>query len=157
MLDGKIKILFLCTGNSCRSQMAEGFAKYYFPHLFDVYSAGTKPQELNKYAVKVMKEIGIDISKQYSKNVLDLMDKDFDYVITLCGDAKENCPVFPKKSKVYHKGFKDPANAKGSEEEILKIYREVRDQIKNFVLSITDFLGLKNKLKNFSNQPFKKI
>lgn len=145
MSDGKIKILFLCTGNSCRSQMAEGFTKHYFSHLFDVYSAGTKPQEINKLTLKVMKEIGIDISKQYSKNVLDLMEKDFDYVITLCGDAKENCPVFPKKSKVYHKGFRDPAKVKGFEEEVLKIYREVRDEIKNFVLSILDFLGLENK------------
>lgn len=140
MLGGKIKILFLCTGNSCRSQMAEGFAKFYFPHLLDVYSAGTVPEQLNPKAVKVMKEIGIDISKQYSKNVKNLIDIDFDYVITLCGDANENCPNFPKKTKKLHKGFKDPAKAKGDEEEVLKIYREIRDEIKNFILSLPDLL-----------------
>jgi arsenate reductase len=143
MSAGKIKILFLCTGNSCRSQMAEGFAKYYFPHLFEVFSAGTKPEKLNPIAVKVMKEIGIDISKQYSKNVKQLMDIDFDYVITLCGDAKENCPIFPKKTKNYHQGFKDPAKAKGSDEEIINVYRTVRDEIKNFILSLPEFLKIK--------------
>lgn len=142
MSGGKYKILFLCTGNSCRSQMAEGFAKHFWKDLFEVWSAGTKPEKLNPYAVKVMAEEGIDISKQYSKNVIDLMDKDFDFVITLCGDANENCPSFPKKTKKFHKGFRDPAKAKGEEEEILKIYREVRDEIKNFTLSLKEFLGI---------------
>lgn len=142
MSSGKYKILFLCTGNSCRSQMAEGFAKHFWNDLFEVWSAGTKPEKLNPYAVKVMKESGIDISNQYSKNVKDLMDKDFDFVLTLCGDANENCPVFPKKTKKFHKGFKDPAKAKGKEEEILNVYREVRDEIRNFILSLKEFLGI---------------
>lgn len=138
MSGGKIKILFLCTGNSCRSQMAEGFAKHYFPEIFEVWSAGTKPSNLNPFAVEVMKESGIDISNQYSKGLDEVMGINFDFVITLCGDAYESCPVFPGKTKKIHRGFKDPANATGTPEEIIKEYREVRDEIKNFILSLKD-------------------
>lgn len=124
------RILILCTGNSCRSQMAEGFLKSLDSSL-DVFSAGTNPaQRVNPNAIKVMKEIGIDISKGHSKNVDQFINQSFDYVITVCDNAKETCPMF--KGNVKHKlhiGFDDPADATGTEEEILPIYRRVRDEI----------------------------
>jgi len=125
-----MKILVLCTGNSCRSQMAEGFLKS-FDNGLEVYSAGTKPAEkINPYAVKVMKEKGIDISNQYPKDVSQFLDKEFDYVITVCDHAKETCPVFTGSVKHrLHIGFEDPADAQGTEEEVLPVYRKVRDQI----------------------------
>lgn len=128
----KVKILVLCTGNSCRSQMAEGIIRNINPD-FEVYSAGTRPEkEVNPYAVKVMNEIGIDISKHYPKNADIFTNIDFDYVITVCDNAKEVCPVFTGNVKHrLHKGFEDPFNAAGSEEEKMKVYRKVRDQIKN--------------------------
>lgn len=128
----KVKILVLCTGNSCRSQMAEGIIRNINPD-FDVYSAGTRPEkEVNPCAVKAMKEIGIDISKHYPKNADIFLNTDFDYVITVCDNAKEVCPVFSGNVKHrIHKGFEDPFNAQGSDEEKMKVYRKVRDQIKN--------------------------
>ncbi len=137
---GKIKVLFLCIGNSCRSQMAEGFGKKYLGESFDFYSAGTSPEEIKPITIEVMKEKGIDISKQYSKNVSELLEIDFDYVITLCDDLSENCPVFPKKVKVIHRGFKDPAKAKGEREEVLKVYRNVMDEIEDFILNLPEIL-----------------
>ncbi|MGB9851305.1 MAG: arsenate reductase ArsC [Candidatus Kapaibacteriota bacterium] len=127
-----MKILVLCTGNSCRSQMAEGFLKAFDPTL-EVYSAGTKPaQEINPLAVKVMEEVGIDISKQYPKDVEEFIEKEFDYVITVCDNAKETCPVFTGKVKNrLHIGFEDPAEAQGSENEVIEVYRKVRDEIHN--------------------------
>lgn len=127
----KIRILILCTGNSCRSQMAEGFLKSFDQNL-EVYSAGTRPAPyINSYAIDVMREIGIDISKQYPKSVDEYIDEYFDYLITVCDNAKENCPVFKGKVINYlHFGFEDPANASGSINEILKVYRKVRDQIR---------------------------
>lgn len=128
----KVKILVLCTGNSCRSQMAEGIIKNIDPD-FEVYSAGTRPEkEVNPYAVKVMKEIGLDISSNYPKNADEFVNTDFDYVITVCDNAKEVCPVFSGNVKHrIHKGFEDPFNARGSDEEKMNVYRNVRDQIKN--------------------------
>jgi arsenate reductase len=125
-----IKILVLCTGNSCRSQMAEGFLKS-FSNDFMVYSAGTHPEkEINRYALEVMKEKGINISSQFPKNVNDFVSKSFDYVITVCDNAREICPVFTGKVKHrLHVGFEDPAMAKGTDEEKLDVYRTVRDQI----------------------------
>ena len=126
------KILILCTGNSCRSQMAEGFLKLFDKNL-EVYSAGTKPADkVNPFAVKAMKEIGIDISKGIAENVDKYLSQSFDYVITVCDNAKETCPVFMGSVKHrLHIGFDDPADAVGSEEEIMPVYRRVRDEIKN--------------------------
>ena len=127
----KIIILILCTGNSCRSQMAEGFLKS-FDESLEVYSAGTKPAEkVNPFAVKAMKEIGIDISKGIAENVDKYLSQSFDYVITVCDNAKETCPVFVGNVKHHlHIGFDDPADAVGSEEEVMPVYRRVRDEIK---------------------------
>jgi len=128
----KKKILIICTGNTCRSQMAEGFLKSLGKNL-DVYSAGTKAEStINPYAVKVMAEKGIDISKQIPKSVDIFLKESFDYVITVCDDAKESCPIFTGKVKHrLHIGFEDPAGTKGSNEEKLKVYRKVRDQLEN--------------------------
>ena len=125
------RILILCTGNSCRSQMAEGFLKYFDENL-EVFSAGTKPAEkINPFAVKAMKEIGIDISEGKAENVDKYLSQSFDYLITVCDNAKESCPVFIGNVKHrLHIGFDDPADAVGSEEEVMPIYRRVRDEIK---------------------------
>lgn len=123
-------ILFICTGNSCRSQMAEGLAKRMLPKNWQVFSAGIRADGMNKYAMKVMKEIGVDISKQYSKTLDDIKDVKPDVVITLCDNAKKSCPSYPGAAIKEHWGLKDPAEAEGSEEEILKVYREIRDEIR---------------------------
>ena len=125
-----MKILVLCTGNTCRSQMAEGFLKA-FDNFIDVYSAGTKPEDnVNPYAVRVMQEMGIDISKNKPETVEKYINEPFDYVITVCDGAKEICPVFTGEVKnQIHIGFEDPAAAKGTEEEVLPIYRRIRDEI----------------------------
>ena len=132
----KIKVLFLCTGNSCRSQMAEGFARHLKGEVLEAYSAGTEARGLDPRAVKVMSEAGIDISGQRSKTIEEFRDTRFDYVVTVCADAGESCPIFPGKAKVIHQGFDDPprlaASAK-TEEEALNHYRRVRDEIKRFV------------------------
>jgi thioredoxin type arsenate reductase len=133
LMEGKMKILFLCTGNSCRSQMAEGWARALKADSIEAWSAGTDPGEVNPMAVRVMKEAGVDISGQKSKHVESLMHVPFDVVITLCGDARDTCPVFPGDAKVVHRGFDDPARAEGSEEEILSFFRRVRDEIRDFV------------------------
>ncbi len=132
----KLKILFLCTGNSCRSQMAEGLARALKGEEVEAYSAGIETHGLNPNAVKVMAEMGIDISGHTSKNVSDLINIDFDYVITVCGHAHETCPVFPGRAKVVHAGFDDPpalAKTAASEDEALGHYRRVRDEIRAFV------------------------
>lgn len=127
----KKRILILCTGNSCRSQMAEGFLKS-FDENFEVYSAGTKPaKRVNPFAVKAMKEIGIDISNGIAEDVGKYLYQSFDYVITVCDNAKETCPVFMGDVKHrLHIGFDDPADAVGTEEEVMPVYRKVRDEIK---------------------------
>lgn len=122
-------ICFLCTGNSCRSQMAEGFGKKYLGERFDVYSAGLEAHGLNPKAVKVMAEKGIDISNQTSDPIDPELLQKADYVITLCGDAHERCPVTPLYVKRDHWGFDDPAKAQGTEEEVWEVFRRVRDQI----------------------------
>ncbi len=141
-------ILFLCTGNSCRSQMAEGLAKHYLSDTFKSYSAGIEKHGLNPYAVKAMKEIGIDITSHQSNTVDELEINDFDYVITVCGHADENCPFFPAKTLKVHKGFEDPpklaANSK-TEEEILSHYRKVRDEIHKYIIQLPDILHLSCK------------
>jgi len=127
----KKKILILCTGNSCRSQMAEGFLKSFDKNL-EVFSAGTKPAEkVNPFAVKAMKEVGIDISNGVAEDVGKYLSHSFDYVITVCDNAKETCPVFIGDVKHrLHIGFDDPADAVGSEEEVMPVYHRVRDEIK---------------------------
>jgi len=130
------KILVICTGNSCRSQMAEGFLKS-FDKTLEVFSAGTHPADkVNPNAVKVMKEIGIDISHHKPELVDNYIDREWDYVITVCGGAKEVCPAFIGKVKSrLHIGFDDPADAVGSEEEVMAVYRRVRDEIRNGFLN----------------------
>jgi arsenate reductase len=136
-----MKILIICTGNTCRSQMAEGFMKSFDKNI-KVFSAGTKAETVvNPYAVKAMAEKGIDISKQEPKSVDIFLKESFDYVITVCDGAKEVCPIFTGNVKHrLHIGFEDPANATGSDDEKLKVYRKVRDEIeiafKQFLLSI---------------------
>ncbi len=126
-----MRILILCTGNSCRSQMAEGFLKSFDPS-WEIFSAGTKAAaRVHPLAVKVMDEIGIDLSKNYPKTVDSLLSQSFDYVITVCGNAKETCPVFigDVKHRI-HIGFDDPAEATGTEEEVLAEFRRIRDEIR---------------------------
>ena len=127
-----MKILILCTGNSCRSQMAEALLKSFDSNL-QVFSAGIEHAgKVNQYTIKVMQEIGIDISKNKPKNVNEFLLQEFDYVITVCNNAKETCPVFLGKVKNrLHFGFKDPSEAKGTESEIINVFRKTRDQIKN--------------------------
>jgi arsenate reductase len=137
----KLKVLFLCTGNACRSQMAEGWARHLKGDVIEPYSAGVAPAGLSSRATTVMAEAGVDISGHSSKNVRDLMDVGFDYVVTVCGHANETCPMFPGKTRVVHVGFEDPpalaADAK-TEEEALVHYRRVRDEIKAFVLTLPE-------------------
>lgn len=132
----KQQILFLCTGNSCRSQMAEGWARHLRADAVEPYSAGIETHGLNPNAVQVMAEAGVDISGQKSQNVNEFADVEFDHVVTVCGHAHENCPVFIGDAKVTHVGFDDPprlaADAK-TEEEALSHYRRVRDEIRAFV------------------------
>jgi len=139
-----MRILILCTGNSCRSQMAEGFLKSYDKKL-EVFSAGTKPsKQTHPKAIQVMSEIGIDISKGFPQNVDEFIDLDFDFVITVCDNAKEICPIFHGKVKEQlHIGFDDPVDALGTEEEKLKVYRRVRDEINR---DFTDFYNKRIKL-----------
>jgi arsenate reductase len=129
----KVKVLFLCTGNSCRSQMAEGLANRLKSDVVTAYSAGISPAGIHPLTVRVMEEVGVDISGQRSKSVTELGDILFDYVVTLCGSAAEHCPRFPGKSRVIHVGFDDPASAEGTEEERLEAFRRVRGAILEFV------------------------
>ena len=132
----KLKVMFLCTGNSCRSQMAEGWVRALKRDVIEAYSAGVEPHGMNSRAVQVMREAGVDITWQHSKHVNDIKDVPFDYVVTVCGHAHESCPLFPGDTQVVHVGFDDPPRlAKGaaSEEEALAHYRRVRDEIKAFV------------------------
>ncbi|OQB43186.1 MAG: Arsenate-mycothiol transferase ArsC2 [Candidatus Hydrogenedentes bacterium ADurb.Bin179] len=138
-----LKILFLCTGNSCRSQMAEGWARHLKAGVLEAWSAGIETHGLNPYAVQVMAEASVDISRYRSKNVSEIMDIPFDYVITVCGHARENCPIFPGKAKVIHVGFDDPptlARDAATEEEFLNIYRRVRDEIRQYVEGLPESL-----------------
>ena len=131
----KKNIMFLCTGNSCRSQMAEGLARNYWGHEFNVYSAGTKKHGMNERAMRVMQEAGIDISSHSSKTVEELPKVTFDYVVTVCDHAHENCPYYPG-TKIVHVGFRDPpalTKEMTDEEEVLAVYRAVRDEIESFI------------------------
>lgn len=127
------KVLFLCTHNSARSQMAEGILKHLYGDRYEVYSAGTDPKGINPYAVKVMKEIGIDISGQRSKSLDDLGGIEFDYVVTLCDSARDQCPHFPGGKRHIHRTFPDPSRCEGSDEEKVEFLRKVRDEIKIWI------------------------
>ena len=139
----RLKILFLCTGNSCRSQMAEGWARALKGDCLQAYSAGTEKHGLNPYALQVMAEAGVDISQQYSKTPAEIGPVEFDYVVTVCGRADENCPVFPGKTHVLHVAFDDPPKLTRhlpDGEEKLAVYRRVRDEIRRFVETLPDSL-----------------
>ena len=136
MTDAKIHILFLCTGNSCRSQMAEGWTRALRSDAFEPYSAGIERHGMNPYAVRVMTEAGVDISGQSSKLVDELPKVPFDYVVTVCDSANENCPYFPGAAKRVHKGFDDPPRLAAEltdQQAILDVYRRVRDEVRAFV------------------------
>ncbi|MES2728046.1 MAG: arsenate reductase ArsC [Bacteroidota bacterium] len=126
------KILVLCTGNSCRSQIAEGYLRYFVGDKADVYSAGVETHGVNPRAIATMQEDGIDISHHTSNNMTEYYNIDFDFVITVCDNAKERCPFFPTKAKKIHYNFPDPAKATGTEAEILEQFREVRQMIKSY-------------------------
>jgi arsenate reductase len=135
----RLKVLFLCTGNSCRSQMAEGWARHLKADAIEAYSAGIEKHGLNPHAVKVMAEAGVDISHQYSKTPQEIGPVPYDYVVTVCGHANENCPVFLGKAKVVHVGFADPPKLTQhlpDGEAKWAVYRRVRDEIRRFVESL---------------------
>lgn len=132
------KVLVLCTGNSCRSQMAEGWIRYYAGDSAEVWSAGIEAHGLNRYAVKSMMDAVIDISHQKSKSIGELPVIDFDYIITVCYNAKEACPYFPGEAVRIHQPFPDPAKAEGTEEEILSAFASVRDMIEDFAFSFVN-------------------
>jgi len=139
----KLNVLFLCTGNSCRSQMAEGWANELKSDVLESYSAGIETHGLNPNAVKVMAEAGVDISSHRSKNVDELSNVVFDYVVTVCGHANEHCPLFFGEVKIVHYGFDDPpqlAQNTANEEEALNHYRRVRDEIKSFIETLPEGL-----------------
>jgi arsenate reductase len=144
----KLKVLFLCTGNSCRSQLAEGWARALKGDCIEAYSAGTEKHGMNPYALQVMAEAGVDISQQYSKTSADLGSVEFDCVVTVCGQADENCPVFPGKTRVVHVGFEDPPKLTKhlpDGEEKLAVYRRVRDQIRAFIETLPE--GLRSEAR----------
>jgi arsenate reductase len=129
MTASKPKVLFLCTGNSARSQMAEGYLRHVAGDQFEAMSAGIEPKGLNPLAIEAMNEIGVDISHQTSKDVVKLLGQHIPYVVTVCDNARERCPIFPRTYKFLHWSFEDPAAAQGSREEKLAVFRRVRDEI----------------------------
>ncbi len=144
----RLKILFLCTGNSCRSQMAEGWARRLKGDVLEPYSAGLDVRNLDPRAVQVMAEAGVDISGHRSKHVSELRDIAFDYVVTVCDSARESCPLFPGRARIVHKSFDDPprlARDAKTEEEALGHYRRVRDEIRAFVETLPESLTGKRK------------
>jgi arsenate reductase len=140
MVIGMKKILVLCTGNSCRSQMAHGYLKYFGKEKVEVFSAGVEIHGLNPFAVGIMAEDGIDISKNTSNHVDEYSNINFDYVITVCDNAKESCPFFPSQTKTIHHSFEDPSKASGSSKELIAEFRKVRNQIKEFSKSFIENL-----------------
>ncbi|MFN3551220.1 MAG: arsenate reductase ArsC [Endomicrobiia bacterium] len=130
----KKKVLFICTHNSNRSQIAEALLNNLYFEKYEAYSAGTQPSKVNEYAIKVLKEIGIDISKNRSKHIDEFKNEFFDYVVTVCDTAKETCPFFPNTKEVIHKSFYDPSTYIGTDEEKLEKFRILREEIKNFLI-----------------------
>ena len=150
-MNWKPKVLFLCTGNSCRSQMAEGWARHLKGDTLDPYSAGIESHGLNSRAVVAMAEVGVDISQHRSTHLDELADVDFDYVVTVCSHAHESCPIFPGKAQVIHVGFEDPpalARDASTEEEAMEPFRRVRDEIRAFVTTLPETLTKKNRNDN---------
>lgn len=142
-MEKKLKILFLCTGNSCRSRMAEGWANHLKGDILEPYSAGVDPKRVDPLAVRVMEEAGVDISGHRSKALDELREIDFDYVITVCDHAREMCPLYPGRTKMVHRHFDDPpslARDAADDEEVLGIYRRVRDEIRDFVAGLPESL-----------------
>jgi len=138
-----MKVLFLCTGNSCRSQMAEGWTRHLKGDVMEPYSAGIEKHGMNPHAVKVMAEVGLDLSKHFSKTLQDLKGLVFDCVVTVCGHANEHCPIFPGQTKVVHVGFEDPPALTRhwpDGEEKLAVYRRVRDEIRRFIETLPEAL-----------------
>jgi arsenate reductase len=129
----KKKVLFICTHNSARSHMAEGIMNHLHADRYRAWSAGTQPSGVKPLAVRAMSEIGIDISGHQSKNVDEFLDKEFDYVVTVCDRARETCPFFPGARRALHKGFEDPSAAEGSEEKRMAVFRRVRDEIRAWI------------------------
>lgn len=138
----KVNVLFLCTGNSCRSQMAEGWARHLKSDLIEAYSAGIRPIGVSSRAIRAMAEAGVDISMHRSEHIDDLDGVDFDYVVTMCDNAARNCPAFTGKAKLVHRPFDDPYFASGSEEQIMATFQRVRDQIRAFVETLPDSLKI---------------
>lgn len=128
----KAKVLVLCTGNSCRSQIAEGYLRFFANDRAEIYSAGVETHGVNPRAIATMKEDGMDISNHTSNHIDEYHNIDFDFVITVCDNAKERCPFFPTKAKKFHYNFPDPAKATGTEEEVMTQFRQVREQIKAY-------------------------
>ena len=144
----KLKVLFLCTGNSCRSQMAEGWARALQGDLVEPYSAGLEKHGLNPHAVQVMAEAGVDISRQFSKTPAELGPMEFDYVVTVCGHADEHCPLFPGQTKVLHVGYEEPPRLTRNlpdGEAKLAVYRRVRDEIRRFVAELPEALKFEGR------------
>jgi arsenate reductase len=135
----KKRILILCTGNSARSQMAEGLLRHDAGAGFEVFSAGTRPSRVRPEAIAAMGELGIDISRQRSKSVDEFSGQKFDYVLTVCDNAKESCPLFPGETVAIHRNFEDPAALEGSEEQRLTVFRRVRDEIREYLRSFPLF------------------
>jgi len=135
-----LKVLFVCTGNSCRSQMAEGWARHLKSDCIESFSAGVAPYKLSGRAVQVMAEAGVDISDHYAKHADDLAGLDFDYVVTLCDNARQRCPVYSGKTKMIHSNFHDPMFAVGTKEQIMDEFRRIRDQIRDFVAGMPENL-----------------
>lgn len=129
----KLKVLFLCTGNACRSQMAEGWARHLKGDVLDVYSAGICPIGVSSRAIETMSDVDVDITGHRSQHLDEFCDIDFDYVVTLCDNAAQRCPVFPGKAKVIHKPFEDPYFATGTREQVMAEFQRIRDQIREFV------------------------
>ena len=129
----KKRVLFLCTHNSCRSQMAEGLLRHHGGKQFEVFSAGTSPSRVHPMAVEVMEEQGIDLTGQRSKSIDEFLGQDFDLIVTTCDDARETCPVFPGQAEMLHWGLEDPAGAEGSREEKLKVFRRGRDELEKLI------------------------
>ncbi|MBW2342174.1 MAG: arsenate reductase ArsC [Deltaproteobacteria bacterium] len=145
--DRRKRMLFICTHNSARSQMAEGLIRTLYPERYEPYSAGTEPSALNPYAVEVMAESEIDISSHRSKHVNEFLGMDIDYVITVCDQAKQVCPFFPAGKESMHKGFEDPAAFDGSEDEKIAIFRRVRDEIRDWIVETFGGEGKGERLK----------
>lgn len=132
-MPNKRRVLVLCTGNSARSQMAEGLLRHELGDPYEVFNAGTNPKPVRPEAIAVMREFGIDISRQQSKHVDEFIGQQFDYVLTVCDSAKESCPIFPGKAVTIHHNFEDPANFQGSGEERVALFRRVRDELRQYL------------------------